>query len=116
MSSRRVRLTCMLVALALDAGAAHARRHWVGTWTASPASGGDLGLAVANRTIRQFVHASVGGSRLRVRLANTFGAAPLRVDAVTVALADGGVATSIARTVTFGGASAVTIPPGDRIV
>jgi len=120
MSSRGVWVACALVALVLDvAGASDARprRHWVGTWTASPASPDGLGIAVSDRTIRQVVHTSIGGRRMRVRLANTFGAAPLRIDAVAVALVQNGATiASGGRTVTFGGAPAITIPEGARVV
>ena len=112
-------MACALLALVMDVTmtpAAPPRRHWVGTWTASPASGEDLGLTVTDRTIRQIVHTSIGGRRLRMRLANTFGAAPLRIDAVAVALVADGEATSSSRTVTFGGVSSITIPSGARVV
>ena len=109
-------IACASVVVAMHAARAQVAPHWVGTWTASPASGADLGVAVENRTIRQFVHTSIGGPRLRVRLANTFGAEALRIDAVTVALAVAGVATSTARTVAFGGMPSVTIAAGDQVV
>jgi lysophospholipase L1-like esterase len=113
---------CGLVALALTVASARdappdARRHWVGTWTASPAAPDGLGIAVSDRTIRQTVHTSIGGRRMRVRLANTFGTVPLRIEAVAVALvADGAPIASTGRSVTFGGAPAITIPQGARVV
>jgi lysophospholipase L1-like esterase len=120
MSSRGV-VACGLVALALTVAAATdaspARRRWVGTWTASPAPPEGLGIAVSNRTIRQIVHVTIGGRRMRVRLANTFGTVPLRIDAVAVALVAGGAPiASTGRSVTFGGARAITIPEGARVV
>ncbi len=36
-------------------------------------------------TLRQIVHLSVGGDRLRVRMSNAFGTAPLHLTAVHVA-------------------------------
>ena len=120
MSSRGVRVACALVALVLDvavASDARPRRHWVGTWTASLASPDGLGIAVSNRTIRQVAHTSIGGRRMRVRLANTFGTVPLRIDAVAVALvADGARIPGTGRSVTFGGAPSITIPQGARVV
>jgi lysophospholipase L1-like esterase len=119
----RWRTTCALVALtiAVATGPSHGApaRHWVGTWTASPAPPDSPALAVTNRTIRQIVHTSIGGSRLRLRLANTFGVEPLRIDAVAVASIDpddaaAGAARS--RTASFGGLPAITIPPGARVV
>ena len=39
-----------------------------------------------NQTLRQIVRTSVGGSRLRVVLSNTFGTAPLTIGAAHIAL------------------------------
>ena len=74
--------------------------HWVGTWAAAvvarpqaaPAGGqgGGRGQAAAlnfnNQTLRQIVHASIGGNRIRVVLSNAFGTAPLPVGAANIAL------------------------------
>ena len=42
--------------------------HWVGTWTATPASAD--GVSLSSPTIRMFPRISIGGDRLRVRLSN----------------------------------------------
>lgn len=70
--------------------------HWVHTWAAAPqpAQPGDLppvpfvraGLAFANTTLRQTVRVAIGGTRLRLRLSNVYGAAALSVGAASVAL------------------------------
>src|SRR4051812_26640954 len=62
---------------------------WVGTWATSlqivepanmpPAPG------LAGNTLRQVVHVSLGGRRLRVRFSNVFGDAPLTIAAATMA-------------------------------
>src|ERR671937_602008 len=63
--------------------------HWVGTWSAS-ASGTvpNLPTGYADRTIRNLVHTSAGGSGVRVSLTNVLGTVAVRMDAVTVAVAD----------------------------
>jgi lysophospholipase L1-like esterase len=97
---------------------ADSQRRWVGTWTASPAPPESAGFSVTNQTIRQIVHASLGGREVRIRLANTFGAESLTIDAAAVALADD-ARTPIppsTRPVTFDGRAAITIPPGARVV
>lgn len=60
---------------------------WTGTWEAAPS-----GTATAHpgASFRNVVHLSVGGSATRVRLTNRLGSAPLRLDAVTVALREAG--------------------------
>jgi lysophospholipase L1-like esterase len=65
-------------------------------------------------TVREVVHTSVGGSRIRVRLSNRFGSIPLVIGAAHVALRSTGAATvgGSDRTLTFGGATSTTIPPG----
>ena len=55
---------------------------WVGTWAVSPQ--GD-GTTFADKTLRQIVHTSVGGSSVRVRLSNVFGSQALTVDSVHIA-------------------------------
>jgi lysophospholipase L1-like esterase len=67
-----------------------------------------------NQTVREVVHTSVGGSQVRVRIANTFGTAPLVVGAAHIALSGGGsaIVPGTDRVLTFGGRTSVTIPAG----
>jgi len=93
--------------------------HWVASWGASPspATLGDLSAAgFSNQTVRDIVFTSVGGSAARVTISNSFGAAPLRVGQVDVAVAGPG-ATLVPGTthvLTFGGRRGVTIGPGGQ--
>ena len=59
-------------------------RHWVGTWATPPVVQPQDAISVGfnNRTLRQIVRVSVGGSELRIRLSNLFGAADVKVDSV----------------------------------
>lgn len=92
----------------------------VGTWTGSPIAGatsstcpaGDAG--VTDRTVRDIIYPSISGDRVRVRLTNTFGTAPLSVGAASIAVERSGAATvtSTTRALTFGGKRKITIPPG----
>src|SRR6516164_445788 len=89
--------------------------NWIGSWTASPqAPRGVIPTSFSDRTIRQIVHLSVGGHKVRLRLSNEFGQRPLLIGAASVALADdgAGVAAGSLRAVTFGGSKWVCIPPG----
>jgi lysophospholipase L1-like esterase len=65
-------------------------------------------------TLRQLVHVSLGGSRLRVRLSNVYGTMPLAIDAVTVALARAtgspDVDPASVRRLTFSGHESFWIP------
>ncbi|MCW3845109.1 SGNH/GDSL hydrolase family protein [Micromonospora yasonensis] len=80
----------------------------------------NLPTGYADRTIRNIVHTSVGGSGVRVSLTNVLGTAAVRMDVVTVAVADApdapdAVAGSM-RALTFGGAPSVTIPAGGEVL
>lgn len=96
--------------------------HWVATWAASPqAADPDAPVALDGRTVRQIVHVSAGGARVRVRLSNAYGKAPLAIDAAHVALRDPGASSAIRagsdRALTFaGGAAAIAIPAGSDAV
>ena len=67
-----------------------------------------------NQTIREIVHTSVGGNQVRVRIANTFGSAPLVIGAAHVAVSSSGssIVPGTDRVLTFGGRTSVTIPTG----
>lgn len=92
-----------------------ASRHWVGTWSTSP---GGVGQAFANQTLRQIVHISIGGDRLRVRFSNSFGTESLVIDAASIGIRDkdAAVLPGSLRELTFGGEPFITIPPGARVL
>ena len=91
---------------------------WVATWAAAPQLTEPANLppapGFADATLRQALHVSIGGQRIRVRFSNAFGRTPLTLQAVRVARAAGGSAADPAtsRALTFGGRSAVIIPEG----
>jgi lysophospholipase L1-like esterase len=109
--------------LALCAGlawpaAAAPRPAWTGSWATAVVAtdAANLPAPQGEITIRQVVRLGAGGPRLRLRLANTFGTAPLRIDGARVALAGAPGGSAIVagtdRVVTFDGQASVTIPPG----
>jgi lysophospholipase L1-like esterase len=71
-------------------------------------------LNFKNQTLRQIVHVSLGGDRLRVVLSNAFGTVPLEVGAAHVALRekDAAIQTKSDRPLTFGGRSSTFIAAG----
>jgi lysophospholipase L1-like esterase len=94
--------------------------RWVGSWAASQQVPEAQNLLDAellrDATLRQIVHLSVGGDRLRVRMSNAFGTAPLHLTAVRVARPVSAASATIDAAsdtpVTFSGAPDVTIPAG----
>ena len=71
-------------------------------------------LNFSNQTLRQIVHVSIGGERVRAVLSNAFGSAPLAVGAAHVALRarDAAIDPKSDRVLTFGGSPSVTIAAG----
>jgi lysophospholipase L1-like esterase len=112
--------------------------NWVGSWACSPQLVEPQNRpplpGLAGNTLRQIVHLTVGGSEIRVRLSNEFGAQPMVLESVHVALPVPSTATMVKgapgsgaegvipttgeirpetdHAVTFGGQARVTIQPG----
>jgi lysophospholipase L1-like esterase len=100
--------------------------RWVGTWaTAMHAPSAGFGeefpsqfFEFDKQTVRQIVRTSIGGDQARVRLANTFGAAPLVIGAARLALRDSGERINPAsdQVLTFSGSPSIAIPPGAIVI
>ncbi|SFE82146.1 Lysophospholipase L1 [Actinacidiphila alni] len=88
----------------------------VGAWSAALAGGG---TAVVDRTIRMVVHPTIGGAAIRVRLSNRYGAKPVKIGAVDVALqkSGGDAVPGTHHAATFGGTAVrgTTLPAGADI-
>lgn len=87
--------------------------HWVGTWTASPQAVA-APIQLNGQTVRQIVHASLGGDRVRVRFSNAYGTSGLVIGSAHVGISTGGASIS-SRTdhvLKFNGSPSITIPAG----
>lgn len=95
--------------------------HWVGTWGTSPQLTEPRNLppppGLSSNTLRQVVHVSIGGKKLRVRFSNAFGNGPVTMNAAHLARSNSGssLATDSDRPLTFGGKPSVTIPVGEIV-
>jgi lysophospholipase L1-like esterase len=69
-------------------------------------------LHFTNQTLRQIVHTSIGGSKVRVVLSNAYGTAPVAIGAAHIALRDheGTVRSASGRPLTFSGRPTMTVP------
>ncbi len=117
-------LAVAVVAAASSASSASsaAGRHppnWITTWAAAPQRAVATNLSARgfdHATIRQIAFTSIGGTMVRVRISNVFGALPLRVGgaAIGVAAGTGGAAVTPGsnRPLRFGGRRTVLIPAG----
>jgi lysophospholipase L1-like esterase len=105
--------------------AADAPAHWVTAWATAlqpipqRAELPPLYRApeVSGRTVRQIVYPTLSGRSARIHLSNQYGKAPLVVEDLRIARSAGGAAVSGNGQVrvTFGGRSAVSIPPGGEL-
>ncbi|MEU5545235.1 SGNH/GDSL hydrolase family protein [Streptomyces sioyaensis] len=78
-------------------------RGRTGSWAASTAGYRAVG-PWTDRTLRLVVHSGAGGPRARIRLANTFAAAPVEIAAASIAVRGAGAAAARAPVpLTFGG-------------
>jgi lysophospholipase L1-like esterase len=118
MSGPTLLLRGLVAALLLASASVASAQHWVGSWASAQQIPEDRNTLpddqLRDMTLRQIVRLTLGGPRLRVRISNVFGTAPLAVDDVYVALSAGGarIVPSTTRAVTFGGSSDVLIPAG----
>src|ERR687896_913007 len=88
-------------------------RHWVGTWTTSPAPS-EAGVGFNNHTLRMYPRVSIGGDTLRVRVSNAHGHGKLAIGAAYVGIRDKGPAIvgGSERKLTFNGSDSATIAAG----
>ena len=115
-----MRILLLLLASVLAA----AQDHWVATWTTAQMlartgpTPANAPRGFSNQTIRMIARTSIPGSRVRVRLSNAFGSAPVKVGAAHVALRAKAseVVQGSDRALTFDGKAGVTIGPGVMIL
>ncbi|MFG2604330.1 SGNH/GDSL hydrolase family protein [Streptomyces sp. NPDC048514] len=95
---------------------------WVGAWATAPV-GGEPGTeteGLAGRSVRNVVHAAVGGTSARITLSNLYGQSPLIIAHASLALAAGdGTPAADAesmRRLSFDGSARVVIPAGGQAV
>ncbi len=98
-----------------------AENCWIGTWV----SGQQLAEPhntppepyLANNTLRQVVHATLGGSRIRVQFSNKYSSGPITINSAHIALSTGGssINTATDTALTFKGKPSITIPAGQEL-
>ena len=120
-------LAAFLLSLAgLHADLFAADDHWVVTWGCAPQLTEPNNLPpvpLANSTLRQFVRASCGQQKLRVRFSNIFGTELVAIHAAHIALAvekgsagNGEINPATDKTLTFRGAAEAVIPKGESVL
>ncbi len=113
-------LSTFLLACSLGSLSSAASTHWIATWSASPApqlsdeaARSKSHLQYDNQTLREIVHLSLGGERVRLRLSNAFGKQTAEPGAVHLALRDkaSAIVAGSDHALTFSGRPSVSIPP-----
>ncbi len=119
-------LVALLAAAAAVAEAQEAR--WIGTWATGPvslpapeessAAQGNAPPRIADQTVRQVVHTSIGGSQVRVLFSNQYGTEPLEIGGAHIALRDAGaaIAGGSGRRLTFDGEPTAAIERGATLL
>ncbi len=99
-----------------------AQQVWKGTWAAAAEYTGQGDMpkeSLSDRSCRQVIHVSIGGSALRLKLSNEFGSGPVSMKSVYIADTDAScnwlVNGKSVRYLTFGGKKSVTIAPGKAV-
>ena len=93
----------------------------VASWAAAPVSAAPADAnRINNQTVRNVIHLSVGGDKVRVKFSNRYGTSALLLTGASVAIRSGGesIVPGTSRTLTFGGlpAASFTIPIGAELV
>lgn len=93
--------------------------QWIGTWATAPQPfmPGSL-QTFRNQSLRLIVHTSAGGTKVRVRISNTFGDHALAIAAAHIArrTAAADIDPSSDRTLMFHGHSSATVPARSMVV
>ena len=95
--------------------------HWVGTWATGPQTTETDNLppspGLANNTLRQITHVSIGGSQIRVRISNRYGKSAVTLTAVHIAKSMSGatIDTASDKALAFSGMAGTMIAAGQEV-
>ena len=109
-----------ILSLILMAFAIQAHAQWIGTWAAAAefTGPGDMpASSLSNRSLREVIHVSIGGSELPLKISNEFSKEPVDIRSMYIADALEGweIQTKTAKYVTFNGKRNVTVEPGKAL-
>lgn len=94
-------------------------KQWIGTWAAAPQPPmpGPV-QTFRNQTLRLIVHTSAGGTKVRIKISNTFGDHPLQIGGAHIArrTSEADINPTTDRTVMFNGHASTTVPARSMVV
>ena len=115
-------LAAAIASHSIASASGHSAARWSATWASAmqapvpgnTVTGPNWSDGFTDQTVRQVIRVSSGGSQVRVRLSNLYGAKPLQVTGATIARTRQGatVEPGTVRSLTFHGARSATILPG----
>jgi lysophospholipase L1-like esterase len=106
-------------AIASDADVDRGGKQWIGTWATSPQPPMPGPVETfRNQTLRLIVHTSAGGTKVRIKISNTFGDHPLQIGGAHIArrTAEADINPTSDRTVMFNGHVSTTVPARSMVV
>lgn len=109
------------LALCMFYGCLNAQYKWTATWATaveSPISASDMpDMSLSNNSLRQTIHVSIGGEKLRLRLSNEKSEHPVEIKSVYIAdvKTEDEIMAYTATYLTFNGKHSVTIEPGKAV-
>ncbi|QNI37686.1 SGNH/GDSL hydrolase family protein [Edaphobacter albus] len=113
---------CLFAVSLIAARTVTAESFWIGTWAAAPlraeqAHVDKVRIGEAERTIRQTIRISQGGSEVRISFTNEFGLLPLQIKNVHVAIqkSKDTIDPASDHAVTFDNLTNITIAPGGYV-
>ena len=112
---------CVLIGMlsALATAQNPAGKGWIGTWATAPQppQPGHI-KSFKNQTLRLIVHVSAGGTRVRIKISNTFGDHPLMIGSAHIARRTDGadIDPNSDRTLKFEGKPSTTVAAGSMVV
>jgi len=94
-------------------------KQWIGTWAAAPQppAPGDI-QSFRKQTLRLIVHTTAGGTKVRIKISNTFGDHPLVIGGAHIARRTNAaeIDPTSDRTLEFHGQSSTTVAAGSMVV
>ena len=95
-------------------------QQWIGTWATAPQAVVSVRSAQVfkNQTLRLIVHTSLGGTKVRIKISNTFGDEPLLIGGAHIArrTAAADIDPASDRILLFRGQSSATVPARSIVV
>lgn len=91
--------------------------HWIGTWATAAQPSAPTVQPYGNQTLRLIVHTSIGGSKVRIKISNTYGDRPLVLGATHIArrIAGADIEPASDRALMFGGHISTTVAPRSMV-